>query len=264
MSQSLVQIGPHANSVPFDSSGTIFSSDTVGDAIKELKPAKPASVQATANSTKTLTNVSATHQIFTGSVAGQILKFPDATTLTVGEIFEVWNFSTVPVNITDNADTLLATIKPNGRTQAILRTNSNAAGTWGLTYTLDNGNVFGAQLYYSEDNTETSNNSTTTWANKITLVTPDLPAGDYLVQYQFNWRSANADRQIEFRTQRDSIDIDTGEPFTGSISDRQLISGFRRVQSISGVQTFTLDFRVGGSGTTVFMYNARLFVWRIA
>jgi hypothetical protein len=68
---------------------------------------------------------------------------------------------------------------------------------------------------------------------------------------------------MQFRVQREGIDIDMGEPFTSSVDDRQLISGFRRTLGISGIQTYTLDFRRGSSNTTVYMYNARLFVWRV-
>lgn len=221
------------------------------------------SVQATTNSIKTLTRTSNTQQIFTGTTAGQRINLPVATTLINSHVFEIWNLSSQNLDIRNAAGTLLATIKPNGRTTAILYDNSTSNGTWAFTYTLDNGNVFGTQLFYQEDNTETSNNSTTTWANKVTLTTPSLPLGDYLVQYQFNWRASNADRQLEVRVQRGGSTLDTWEPFTGSSSDRQLLSGFKRVQTISGVQTFTLDFRVGGSGTTIFMSNARLFVWRV-
>lgn len=220
---------------------------------------------ATSNSTLQLTRFDTHTQVFTGSTSGQIVKLPDATTFTkTGHLYEVWNFSSVDVSLRDFGNNILATIKPNGHTLIVLRDISTSSGLWGLTYTVDNGNVFGAQIYYQEQNAETSNNSTTTWANKITLTTPSLPLGDYLVQYQFNWRSAKANRQLEFRIQIGGADVDTGEPFTGSASDRQLISGFRRVQSISGIQTFTLDFRVGGSRTTVYLYNARMFVWRIS
>lgn len=201
---------------------------------------------------------------FLGSTAGTVFRLADATTFSkMGHQYDVWNFSSVDVAIQDYGGNLLATLKPNGHTLIVLRSIATQNGIWGLTYTIDNGNVFGTQLFYEDDDPETSNNSATTWVNKITLVTPALPSGDYLVQFQFNWRSANADRQLEFRVQRGGADLDTGLPFTGSKADRQLISGFKRVQTISGVQTFTLDFRRGSRSTTVYMYNARLFVWRV-
>ncbi len=243
--------------------GPIFHGNNRGLYIVD-RLATPPGVQVTAAGTLALDNGSPYAWFFTGTTAGQIVTMPNATTLVgAGHTYDLWNFSTQNIEIRDSTNVLLATLKPNGRTLVILRDGTTATGVWALTYTLDNGNVFGTQLYYQEDNGETSNNSATTWVNKITLTTPTLPFGDYLTQFQFNWRSANADRQLEFRVQRGGADLDTGLPFTGSTADRQLISGFRRVTSISGVQTYTLDFRRGASSTTVYMYNARLFVWRV-
>jgi hypothetical protein len=223
-----------------------------------------ASVQATANSTKTLVLADNTTQIFTGTTAGQIVKLPDATTLGLGHLFEVWNLSSQTVSIRDNGNNILATINANGRTQILLYDNSTANGLWSLTYSLDNGNVFGTQVYYGENNAETSTSSTTTFLNKITLSTPSLPLGNYLCQFQFIWRAANANRTLDVRVQRAGANIQAWNPFTSNLADRQLLSGFVRILSISGPQTFTLDFKVSGTATTVYMQIAKLFVWRIA
>jgi hypothetical protein len=223
-----------------------------------------ASVQATANSTKTLTITDNTVQIFTGATAGQIVKLPVATTLTVGHLFEVWNLSSQTVSIRDNGNNILATINSSGRTQIILYNNSTANGQWSLTYSLDNGNVFGTQIYYAEAIAETSTSSTTTFLNKITLVTPSLPLGNYLCQFQFIWRAGNANRTLDVRVQRGGVNIQAWNPFTANLADRQLLSGFVKIDNISGVQTFTLDFKVFGTATTVYMQLAKLFVWRIA
>jgi hypothetical protein len=223
-----------------------------------------ASVQATANSTKTLVKADNTNQIFTGTTAGQILKLPNATTLTAGHVFEVWNFSSQTLAIQDNGANVLTTLNANSRTTCILRDSSTSNGVWGLTYTLDNGNVFGTQAYYQEALAETSTTSTVTFSNKVTLTTPTLPLGSYIIFWQFIWRASNASRTLDVRVQRGGADVIAWTPFTGNLSDRQLLSGFRRITSISGVQTFTLDFKVSGTGTTVYMKEASLLAWRIA
>jgi hypothetical protein len=254
-----------AGSVPFDNSNSLYTSDNVNDAIKEIKPARPASVQDTANSIKTLTVLSETHQIFTGTVAGQRVRLPNATTLLVGEIFEVWNFSNKTVEIQDAGANVLATINANGRTQIILRNNSTSNGLWGLTYTLDNGNVFGTQIYFTEDVNETSNNSGTVWATKLTLTTPaNLPLGDYLMNFQFIWRSSSANREADFRFQLNGNNIVDWKPSTGRTQDRQLLSGFRRTDNISGTNTYTFQFKYANSATTIFVSQARMFIWRVA
>ena len=223
-----------------------------------------ASTQATTASTKVLVLASNTNQIFTGTTAGQIVQLPNATTLQVGHVFEVWNFSSQQLVIKDNGSNTLTTLNANSRTTCLLRDASTSNGVWGLTYTLDNGNVFGTQAYYAEALAETSTTSTTTFLNKVTLTTPTLPLGDYIIYWQFIWRAANASRSLDVRIQRAAANVINWQPFTANIADRQLISGFRRITAISGVQTFTLDFKVSGTGTTVFMQQANLLAWRIA
>ena len=223
-----------------------------------------ASTQATSASTKTLTLTSNTYQIFTGTTAGQIVKLPAGTTLENGHRFEVRNLSNQTLDIVDNGNNVLATLNANAASEVLLVSNATSNGLWSLSYNLDNGNVFGTQAYYEEELSETSTTSTTVWLNKVTLTTPTLPLGDYIIFWQFIWRASNASRVLDVRVQRAAVDIIAWKPFTGNLADRQLISGFRRQTSISGSQTFELDFKVGGAGTTVYMSEASLLAWRIA
>jgi hypothetical protein len=184
------KLSPVAKSVPFDNDTFQLENNpsTVQDAIENLvkpfnSPVLALSGESTvvSNSTKTLTRLSNSIQILTGTISGQILKFPEATTLSVGHVFDIWNLSSQNLIIRNFSDTLLTTLKPNANTKAILIDNSTSAGTWALSYTLDNGNVFGTQAFYNEELSETSTNSTTTFLNKVTLVCTGLPLGDYLV-----------------------------------------------------------------------------------
>lgn len=222
------------------------------------------SVQATANAIKTLTRTSNTQQIFTGTVAGQRVNLPNATTLINSHIFEFWNFSSQTMDIRDAGGNLLTTLRANSRTTAILINNSTSNGLWGLTYTLDNGNVFGTQIYSVIDESETSN-SGTSWVNKLTLTTPsNLPLGDYMVQFQFIWRSSSANREADFRFQLDGTNIVAWQPSTGRVQDRQLLSGFKRIDAISGTHSITFDFKYANSSATIYVRQARMFIWRIA
>lgn len=203
--------------------------------------------------------------VVTGDTAGTVIKLDDATTFTkAGIFFDIWNLSTQPLNITNYADTILATLKPNGRTQILLRDKSTEAGLWGVTYTLDSGNVFGTNILLVTDATETSNNSGTTWANKLTLTTPgDLPLGDYLLNFQFIWR-ASANREADFRFQRDAVNVLTWQPSVSRGQDRPLLSGFIRLDELEPGTDLTFDFKYANSSTTIFVREARMFIWRIA
>jgi hypothetical protein len=218
------------------------------------------------SSTLQLTLTSNAYQVFTGTTSGQIMRMPDATTLVSNRIFEAWNFSTKQLVIQDFAGTVLTTLKANAQTTIFLRDGSTTAGVWALTYTLDSGNSFGSQATYNEDNTETSNTSTSTWLNKVTLTLPSTtPLGDYLLYYQFQWRTS-ANRNLDVRIQRNgSVVLDNWQPYINNVSERPLLTGFARSLNISGVTTFTLDFRVGPLGASaVYMSQARLLAWRIA
>jgi hypothetical protein len=212
-----------------------------------------------------LTRFSAHSIILLGTTAGTVVRLPDATSfIKEGHLYDIWNFSNKDVDIQDYSGALLATLKPNGKTQAVLRDITTAAGLWGLTYTVDSGNVFGSEVQFAEATSETSNNSTTVWATKVSLVTPaDLPLGDYMFHFQFIWRAGNADREADFRFQLNAADIVAWQPTTSRIQDNQLLSGFRRVQAISGVNTFTFQFKVANSNTTIFVRDARIYITRI-
>lgn len=76
------------------------------------------------------------------------------------------------------------------------------------------------------------------------------------------WRSANADREADFRFQLNDSDIVLWKPTTSRIQDNQLLSGFAKVESISGTNSIDFDFKVGGSNTTIYVRDARMYILR--
>jgi hypothetical protein len=90
------------------------------------------SVQASAATTTTLTLTSEYKWIYTGSVAGQIVQLPNATTLSNGHTFEIHNNGTQAVTINDAASVLVYAIKSGFRVEASLQDNSTTAGTWSI------------------------------------------------------------------------------------------------------------------------------------
>lgn len=124
--------------------------------------------------------------------------------------------------------------------------------------------VIGVTAFYNKALPETSNNSTTVYSTKLTLTTPStMPLGNYILQYQFQWRSSTADREIEIDIQQNAATILNWEPTTSRIQDRQLLSGFYLVQNISGVNDFTFRFRVANSAATMFVKECRFLLTRI-
>lgn len=124
-------------------------------------------------------------------------------------------------------------------------------------------NTFGSYWQTTSDSGETSTTSTTVWSTKLTLTTPSLPSGDYILNFTFVWRAANANRTLDGRVRDGSTDLLTFRPFTPSTSEQAVASGFIFLSSVSGVKTYTLEFKVFTTATTVYMRNAVFGFWRV-
>ena len=81
-------------------------------------------------STQTLLVGSEHIQVYTGSVAGQIVKMPDATTLTAGFQYLLCNDASVNISVQDNAAGALVLLAPAQRLSIICTGTGSAAGTW--------------------------------------------------------------------------------------------------------------------------------------
>lgn len=99
-------------------------------------------VTATAAGTTTLTNVSKQIQIFTGT-SSQIIVLPNATTMQIGQKFEIYNQSSAALSIefnggaafTDAAGVVHGSLAANTTLVAKLQTNGTSAGTWSVQST---------------------------------------------------------------------------------------------------------------------------------
>ena len=116
----------------------------------------------------------------------------------------------------------------------------------------------------SEATAETSTTSTTTYSTKATITTPALPSGNYIVEWSFKWRAANANRGIQAQITRNAAEILNHIQFSANVAETPIISGQKKLTGISGVQTIALGFRVGIGATTVFMSEALLSIRRVA
>lgn len=83
-------------------------------------------------STIDLVALSPSTYYYTGTTAGQIVRFPDATTLSVGHRFEFWNAATQIVTVQSFTGTNPFSVFPNFNAHAVLLNNSTAAGVWGI------------------------------------------------------------------------------------------------------------------------------------
>ena len=106
-----------------------------------------ACVQPTAASTLILTTSSQMAQILTGTTNGQVIQLPNATTLSIGHKFEVYNVSTVSIAINDGRGNLQATIQGSNTAYIELQDNTTSDGVW-IISVLGMDNTSGAMVIY--------------------------------------------------------------------------------------------------------------------
>lgn len=126
------------------------------------------------------------------------------------------------------------------------------------------GHLFG-QFYTYEESLGASTNVTAVFANKVTLTTPSVDAGKYIVNWNFTWNMNQTSRSFVAQ-----IDQDAGtilwdmeqEPKDGSTGQEHPAAGFAQVTLTAGAHTFELDFANNGGGTAR-ITNARMSFWRV-
>jgi hypothetical protein len=118
--------------------------------------------------------------------------------------------------------------------------------------------------YNAEAVAETSTTSDVTESTKVTLVTPSLPLGDYILEWSFR-RRANAANKRMYVNIRDggALLVDHDEHFADSVQNAAT-SMRKKLTGISGVKTYTLNFRADTNNTTVYMSEALVTLRRIA
>jgi hypothetical protein len=84
----------------------------------------------TSNAILTLTASSTNGQIFTGTVGGQRLKLPNATTLTNGYTYYLTNASVSTLPVYNNGSTLIGCLFPDQEAKLILISNATTDGVW--------------------------------------------------------------------------------------------------------------------------------------
>ena len=132
--------------------------------------------------------------------------------------------------------------------------------------------VFGQNYQKEERTDEITVGNTATFLNYLTLTTPSLPIGEYLVGWFFVARRNNANNDFSARVQVDDvidlIDPDNGgtmqvEHKDGGTNQRVPYSGFGTFTTTSaGTHTIDFDFRGQGAGTS-FVFQCVLTIWRV-
>lgn len=123
-----------------------------------------------------------------------------------------------------------------------------------------------AERFYVEEEAET----TTTGAaflQKIRLDTiVSIPAGRYKLSWDFTWRRASTNNDIEVRVEQDDATLLWNmrtEPTNNSVTDRNPAAASKEFTLTAGIRTFDLDFRNVSGAVTVGLSRAHMRLERI-
>jgi hypothetical protein len=115
---------------------TLVIDNVENEGLSDFQSFRAHSTQTTTSASTLILDINSDYyQFFIGTTAGQVLQFPNATTLQTGHTFWIWNGSTQIITIKDAASVTLASINANFRVTAVLRDNSTAAGIWLISIT---------------------------------------------------------------------------------------------------------------------------------
>jgi len=173
------------------------------------------------------------------------------------------------VNISDEGVTLGAFTDVNFVGSAITATDAGA-GTANVTITSQT-LIYGTEYQYIESPSVVVTNSTA-YVKKVTMTTPNLPAGTYRVGWKYSWNYNNTTRDFKGRilvdntTQYDVLRIepkDSAGSFgaTGT-NQKHIASGFFNT-TFSGIHTIDIEFATQTSANSASMWDARLEFWRV-
>lgn len=123
---------------------------------------------------------------------------------------------------------------------------------------------FGAFYQYEESLTGSSTTSTT-FQNKLSLVTPVLPIGSYRIVWTAQIQHDTASRQSQVQITLDASQIWLSQNESARAAQRFVNTAFDRVTFGSAAShTIEMNYRrSSGSSATVTISEARLEIWRV-
>jgi hypothetical protein len=214
----------------------------------------------TTNGTLTLTAESTFLQELTGSASGYSLVLPNATTLTEGWKYEIWNSSTLPITLKYSDGTTANPIPTTSFVSCTLEDNSTAKGSW-LFFRAFTGTASGIINYTISSATTYTLSSGTAYAT-ITGMSVTPVSGTYAA-----WYSGSLSISANNTTVSTAIFIG-GSVWTDSIRDvKSSVSTFVTIHStmaiiaVNGSQT--VDVRISRNNGSATVTGRSLILIRI-
>lgn len=221
-----------------------------------------ASVNVLANSTFTATRGTSTVLIFTGSTSGQIFKLPNATTLSPGHQFEIWNMGTVGITVKDDGSNTLFTISQTSVAYFRLRDNSTSNGAWLYWQVFVSSLASGILNYNIVSTTPFSTSATTDTLITGFTVTPQ--AGTYAIWYNATILYTTTPRIHEWTIFRAGSQIaDSRRQQITSRSNQTMFDSTQTIASFDGSQSCDVRVRCDASGGNITVNGRSLILIRL-
>lgn len=141
------------------------------------------STASTTDGTLVLTNTSALVQRISGTATGYKIQLPNATTLTNGWKFELYNDSSQNISILYNDTTLFSNLLPASFLSITLESNATTNGSW-LRWGAYTGGTASGILHYDISSSTPFSLSTGTADTPISGMSITPVQGEYAIWYQ--------------------------------------------------------------------------------
>jgi len=216
--------------------------------------------QATAAGTLTLTVASNMAQYFTGATAGQIVQLPNATTLAVGQRYELFNQSSNTVQVKDGSGADLFVLSQSSIAYITLQTNGTAAGGWIAWQVFVSSQASGILNYQIISSTAFSTGSTSDVL--ITGFTLTPTAGTYAVWFNGSSYLTTTPKTHWWSIYRGGTKIADSERAQDTAhSNQTMMDSTQTVAAFNGTQA--CDVRVRTTNGTLTMNNRSLLLIRM-
>jgi hypothetical protein len=187
-------------------------------------------------------------QFFQGAVSGQIIQLPNATTLSGGWQYEIWNLGSATITFKFNDGTTFTTLGQNSYVKIILQDPSTAKGGWSamqvytstlasgiLNYNLVSSTVFSttskSDIMITEFSITPQAGTYAIWYNASTYYTT-TPKGHWWSIYSGGSKITDSERRQ-----------DTAH------SNQTMVDATMTIKQVSGAQTVDIRVRCDTTGT---------------
>jgi len=204
----------------------------------------------TLNGTLTLTNTSNGCQVLTGTAAGYSIALPNATTLTNGWKFELYNTTNQTIDVKDGSGATLFTLAQGSVAPIILQSNSTQAGVW-ISWQILSSSIASGIINYKV----TGNVPFTTSSSSDVVITnmSVLPqAGTYAAWFSGNITIVKNNDLSYASFYKAGVKVgDSERANQGSSSNFQTQSNTLTIISVNGSQTVDVRVRISTDTLTV-------------